>query len=301
MKKRLLITEEEKRHIKKLYKIEEGWIDDAILYLKDKGESLVDFVSDLFGDDEDEEEKNDGEEEKKDGEGEKEKSEKEKEKDAEKKLKNLEGGDRENFKKEIEKQKFEDEKGKWSTFENYLYFVPDSKTDNVHVLFGGVHTTTNPSSMMWYKSHIPKEVLNKTIFIITNYRNTIEKAEDFVEEKFGKEITSLAGFSQGGVEAWKAASSSKYDLVGLIDPSTENRHKNVNFGPNTYMVCRPNNWGGKEYTVNVRNLMREHFCAERNGKYAGHVVCMDKKDYGNYNVTHEEFLDFFYSKYGSKI
>jgi hypothetical protein len=28
---------------------------------------------------------------------------------------------------------------------------------------------------------------------------------------------------------------------------------------------------------------------------------MDKKDYDNYDVTHEEFLDFFYTKYGSKI
>jgi hypothetical protein len=294
MSKRLLITEEEKKEIKKLYKIEEGWIEDAITYLKDKGESLVDFVSDLFGDDEDEEKEKEKEEEK-------EKSEKEKEKDAEKKIKDLEGKDREEFKKEVEKQKFEEERGKWSTFENYLYFVPESKTEKVHVLFGGVHTTTNPSSMTWYKSHIPKSVLNKSIFIITNYRNTIEKAEIFVEEHFGKKITSLAGFSQGGVEAWKAANSSKYDLVGLIDPSTENKHTSVIFGPNTYMVCRPNNWGGKEYTLNVRRLMREHFCAERKGKYNGHVICMDKKDYDNYNVTHEEFLDFFYEKYGSKI
>jgi hypothetical protein len=155
--------------------------------------------------------------------------------------------------------------------------------------------------MQWYKSHIPKSVLNKSIFILTTYINSVENAEKFVEKKFGKKITSLAGFSQGGVEAWRQAGSSKYDLVGLIDPSTENRHTSVTFGPNTYMVCRPRNWGGKDYTNNVRKLMRDHFCAKRNEEYKGHVVCMDKKDYNNYDVTHEEFLDFFYSKYGSKI
>jgi len=289
MGKRIIISEQEKKQIKNLYKIEEGWIDDAIDYLKDKGESLVDYVKDLFDGDDDEKDKEDK------------KEEKPTEKDAEKKIKDLEGKDREEFKKTIEKRKFEELKGKWSTDKNYLFFVPEKPTDKVHVLFGGVHTTTNPSSMQWYKSHIPKSVLNKTIFIVTNYRNTIENAEQFVEEKFNKTITSLAGFSQGGVEAWRQAGSSKYDLVGLIDPSTENRHKNINFGPNTYMVARPRNWGGKDYTNNVRVLMRDNFCAQRNKKYKGHVVCMDKKDYDNYDVTHEEFLDFFYEKYGSKI
>ena len=294
MGKRIIISEEEKKDIKKLYNLQEGWADDAIKYLKDKGESLVDFVKDIFTDD-DEEEKD----EKKDDS--KEKTEKEKEKDAEEKIKDLEGKDKEKFKKEIEKDKLEDLEGKWSTDKNYLFFVPEGNTNKVHVLFGGVHTTTNPSSMQWYKSHIPKSVLNKCIFIITNYRNTIENAEEFVEEKFNKKITSLAGFSQGGVEAWKQAGSSKYDLVGLIDPSTENKHVNINFGPNTYMVCRPRNWGGHKYVETVKKLMRDHFCAKRNEEYKGHVICMDKKDYDNYDVTHEEFLDFFYTKYGSKI
>ena len=88
MGKRIIISEEEKREIKKLHNLNEGWADDAIGYLKDKGESLVDFVKDIFTDDEEDEEKSD----------------KEKEKDAEEKIKDLEGKDKEEFEKELEKE-----------------------------------------------------------------------------------------------------------------------------------------------------------------------------------------------------
>jgi len=88
MGKRIIISEEEKREIKKLHNLNEGWADDAIEYIKDKGESLVDFVKDIFTDDEEDEEKSD----------------KEKEKDAEEKIKDLEGKDKEEFEKELEKE-----------------------------------------------------------------------------------------------------------------------------------------------------------------------------------------------------
>jgi hypothetical protein len=88
MGKRIIISEEEIREIKKLHNLQEGWADDAIEYIKDKGESLVDFVKDIFTDDEEDDE---------------EKSTKEKEKDAEEKIKDLEGKDKEEFEKELEK------------------------------------------------------------------------------------------------------------------------------------------------------------------------------------------------------
>jgi hypothetical protein len=88
MGKRIIISEEEKREIKKLHNLNEGWADDAIEYIKDKGESLVDFVKDIFTDDEEDEEKSD----------------KEKEKDAEEKIKDLEGKGKEEFEKELEKE-----------------------------------------------------------------------------------------------------------------------------------------------------------------------------------------------------
>jgi hypothetical protein len=102
MGKRILISEEEKKEIKKLHNLQESWADDAIKYIKDKGESLVGFVKDIFTDDEEEKDEKEGDE--------KEKSDKEKEKDTEEKIKDLEGKDRKKFEKELEKDgKFDSE------------------------------------------------------------------------------------------------------------------------------------------------------------------------------------------------
>jgi predicted chitinase len=51
MSKRLIISEEEKKDIKKLYSINEGFIDDTIDLLKksDVGQAVKSFVNDIFG------------------------------------------------------------------------------------------------------------------------------------------------------------------------------------------------------------------------------------------------------------
>lgn len=51
MSKRLIISEEEKKDIKKMYSINEGFIDDAIDLLKksDVGQAVKSFVNDIFG------------------------------------------------------------------------------------------------------------------------------------------------------------------------------------------------------------------------------------------------------------
>ena len=56
MGKRLIISEDEKKDIKKLYNLNEGLFDDAMNFIKDKGEDLVDYFSDIIGiEDKDEE------------------------------------------------------------------------------------------------------------------------------------------------------------------------------------------------------------------------------------------------------
>lgn len=56
MGKRLIISEDEKKDIKKLYNLNEGLFDDAINFIKDKGEDLVNYFSDVIGiEDKDEE------------------------------------------------------------------------------------------------------------------------------------------------------------------------------------------------------------------------------------------------------
>jgi putative chitinase len=51
MSKKLIISEDEKKDIKKLYNLNEGFIDDAIDYLKktDIGQSVKNFIEDTFG------------------------------------------------------------------------------------------------------------------------------------------------------------------------------------------------------------------------------------------------------------
>ena len=60
MSNRIIISEQEINDIKKMYNINEGIYDDALEYLKDKGEDLLDFFSDILdikgdSDEEDEE------------------------------------------------------------------------------------------------------------------------------------------------------------------------------------------------------------------------------------------------------
>jgi putative chitinase len=51
MSKRFIITEQEKNDIKKLYNLNEGFLDDTVDYLKktDVGKAVKDFVQDTFG------------------------------------------------------------------------------------------------------------------------------------------------------------------------------------------------------------------------------------------------------------
>lgn len=56
MGKRLIISEDEKKNIKKLYNLNEGIYDDAIEYLKDKGEDIIDYFKDVLDIDTDKDE-----------------------------------------------------------------------------------------------------------------------------------------------------------------------------------------------------------------------------------------------------
>jgi hypothetical protein len=48
MSKRIIISEQEKNDIKKMYNINEGIYDEDLEYLKDKGEDILDFFSDIL-------------------------------------------------------------------------------------------------------------------------------------------------------------------------------------------------------------------------------------------------------------
>ena len=103
----------------------------------------------------------------------------------------------------------------------------------------------------------------------------------------------LAGFSQGGKEAWRHASDSSYKLVGLIDPSTY--EINVQFGSGTYLYCDPKNWGTTGFYGKTREKL-EWYC-ENKEKYSGHVTCFNK---GGWHMNFG-ILKSFYDTYSSMI
>jgi len=55
MSKRIIISEQEKNDIKKMYNINEGFLDDAVDFVSDLGKNVKDFFTDVFTDDEDKE------------------------------------------------------------------------------------------------------------------------------------------------------------------------------------------------------------------------------------------------------
>jgi hypothetical protein len=180
---------------------------------------------------------------------------------------------------------------------DYVIINPDYKGSNVHVLFGGSHTSSysrngaNVGAMKKYVNYLQPYTSNAMI-VITHHMNTLDNVERYVKEKFGKTVKSIAGFSQGGKETWRHAGDSSLKLVGLIDPSTYKT--DVSFGSNTYLVCNPKNWGTSGFYGQTRKKL-EWYC-DNQAKYQGHVECVPNKGHMDFGI-----LKYFYSEYGNRI
>jgi murein DD-endopeptidase MepM/ murein hydrolase activator NlpD len=166
------------------------------------------------------------------------------------------------------------------------------KGKNVHVLFGGSHTSDYSKIKGYVKYLEPYSSIS--IIVITHCNNTLENVSKYVKDKFDGVVTSIAGFSQGGKETWKHADNSSLTLVGLIDPSTY--ETDVTFGANTYLVCDPNNWGGYKFVDEVKKRLQWYCTHKDDQKYSGHVECTKGKSH-----TFSGILTYFYKQYGYKI
>jgi murein DD-endopeptidase MepM/ murein hydrolase activator NlpD len=166
------------------------------------------------------------------------------------------------------------------------------KGKNVHVLFGGSHTSDYSKIKDYVKYLEPYSSIS--IIVITHCNNTLENVSKYVKDKFDGVVTSIAGFSQGGKETWKHADNSSLTLVGLIDPSTY--ETDVTFGANTYLVCDPNNWGGYKFVDEVKKRLQWYCTHKDDQKYSGHVECTKGKSH-----TFSGILTYFYKQYGYKI
>ncbi len=182
--------------------------------------------------------------------------------------------------------------------DEYVIIKPDNYDGkNVHVLFGGAHTSGyslgshKPSVLKGYSSHM-KPFARNVIIVITHHMNTLDRVKEYVKEKFdGGRVTSIAGFSQGGKETWKHRNNSSLSLVGLIDPSTY--ETDLSLGPNTYLYCWPGNWGKKGFVGQSRERL-QWYCDNKD-KYNGHVICKNSRH------TYGGIMTDFYNEFGNKL
>jgi len=290
MKKRFLITEEEKKEIKKLYGIktveeplQEGLIFDlmgkALTYFKNKGKEFTKKIwSKITGEEKDEVSKED--------------------------IENLSPEDKQKLEKEIEQDKDEKnkksnkkdnktkkEEGNWVTEGRYTYHVPKNyKGNSVHLLFCGNDTSIKNPSNEKYTNNIPK--LDGVIFLMTDYRNSLSEAKSFASKTFGGKVNSVAGFSAGGVKVWPLVGDKNFYLIGLIDPTTSDTYsyKKVfsKFGSNTKLVCDPSNWGSYKNTQENLNEYCQNDIQSR-----GKIICE--------NTSHHGQLSIFYKKFKGMI
>jgi hypothetical protein len=202
--------------------------------------------------------------------------------------------------KELEKDETPNDKvtkiestGDWvkESGKRYTYHLPsDYQNKKVHLLFAGNDSSTSTPCPSRYKSQIESSgVLNNVIFVVTDYQNNLSNAKEFIKNKFGKNISSIAGFSAGGYDAWDVAGDSSYQLVGLIDPSTPESKKYSSsksvFSSNAYMVCNPGNWG---YYKGIQGRLKE-FCNNQSSR----IKCNKRGHWDNLNE--------FYSLFGDKL
>lgn len=187
----------------------------------------------------------------------------------------------------------EEDKSKSTTDGEYYIITPDGYTGKeAHLFVGGDHSHQGGKVI---KSYLKKfgdmvaEYVKNKIVISTHQFMTFDKAQKYAKEKYGVDITSIAGFSAGGHEAWRHASSSNFKIVGLIDPSTTKT--DLNIGSNTYLLANPSNWG--DIYSGIRSKLKWYCDNKDEAKYKGHVFCP--------KISHVGMVGEFYSKYSSKI
>jgi LAS superfamily LD-carboxypeptidase LdcB/peptidoglycan hydrolase-like protein with peptidoglycan-binding domain len=187
------------------------------------------------------------------------------------------------------------ETSKSTTDSEFYVVIPNGYTGGeAHVLFGGAHSNTggevNSDYLKRFGDMVAKYVKNK-IIISTHHKNTLNSVKEYAKQKLGANVTSIAGFSQGGKETWKHKDDTSLRIVGLIDPSTY--EIDLSLGANTYLYANPKNWDTTGFKGDARKRLQWYCDHKNDNKYKGHVFCP--------SVSHVGMMDEFYSNYASKI
>jgi hypothetical protein len=102
------------------------------------------------------------------------------------------------------------------------------------IVWGGMYYATPK----WMNEQIPEWMWGRYEIFIAPYGTPLNKIKTDIDPK----TTALIGFSAGGIDVLNNYKKD-YAFVGLIDPSTRDRHAFVEYGPNTFMIYDISNWG----------------------------------------------------------
>ena len=189
---------------------------------------------------------------------------------------------------------------------DYIVYVPENYTGGeAHVLFAGLNSFKGGKISLNENFYGPglNPIKGKLIVVITHWGNTVPNAQKYIKETYNAKVTSIAGFSKGGMRMWDyVGPKSSMKFVGLIDPSPEgngsgeNPYINLDFGNNTYMICNWKNWGNKPPGYVPREVLKWYCDHQNDSEYSGKVTCTNKNSY-----DHSEIFKNFYNKFSNKI
>lgn len=192
-------------------------------------------------------------------------------------------------KEEPKKEKEKEEptgKEKVITKGSYVIQIDNPKRKKIAVVWGGWPSAEWGGKQM--KSRYGQYLKGKNV-IYSNFENeNILEIESILEkEGYGDyEISSVCGFSRGGINAWNTIGQLPTDVfIGLIDPSTSQSHLSIKNLTNVVMMYNENNWGG--YPTIKQRLP---IAAKNLGKNAKKV-----------NLIHSEIPKKFFEDYYGKL
>ena len=147
-------------------------------------------------------------------------------------------------------------------------------------LWGGLHYA-NPK---WMLSQIPDTILNKYTFVIVPYNTSLSSVKSSYKAEFNKDVKEknlmIVGFSAGAKIPQKVYDS-KYKLIGLIDPSTNNKLSNKSYGENTVLLYNLSNWTGYPSAMKDLPKLKDNVVSS-----GGKAVEMNK--------SHKHFVKYFF-------
>jgi hypothetical protein len=280
---KIKVTENQLKKIieKNKQTINEGWFDEIISIGKnifgpllgigknsDDVSYLKDKIDDLFPSDEDKEKLK---------------------KTLEKKEKESEITKTPKKKEEPTKEKKKEEpsgKEKTITKGSYVIQIGNPERENIAVVWGGWPSAEWGGKQM--KSKYGQYLKGKNV-IYSNFENDSIFEIEKILEKEGYddyEISSVCGFSRGGINAWNTIGQLPTDVfIGLIDPSTSQSHLSIKNPTNVVMMYNDNNWGS--YPTIKQRLP---IAAKNLGKNAKKV-----------NLPHSEIPKKFFEDYYGKL